>query len=129
MFTAEDKTEIVKMVTEAMNAHRESRRLQWEQEKKEKGPVVTRLYLVTIQHHDGIGFPIGDGSGRVVMHHTFYARVPLRDADDYPMNFGGRVEVVAFGDGRLLKQPFGVFLAGSAYMAEVREGFLEGVKE
>lgn len=120
MFTDEDKQQLKSLVADAMDEYREKRQLlaRANPEVQEKQ---TRLYLITLTGHQ-IAFP--DEDGRAVLNQVFYANVELTKKD--PHFYGGQVEVIAYGDGRLLAEPRGVLLASGAVvaMAEVPAGFL-----
>jgi hypothetical protein len=121
MFTDEEKQQIKLVVSEAMEERRQRFRSEEKPPEKE-----TKLYLITLVGHQ-IGFPeYGEGAGRTIMNQVFYARVEV--TKDHPSFYGGLVEVLAYGDGRLLKQPHKVVLQGGTVsaMVEVSENvFLE----
>lgn len=120
MLTEEDQKQIGTIVEDAM----ENRRLMWRQQREGevKSNKVTNLYLITFSGHH-IALP--DERGRAIHNACVYARIELDK--DKPVFFGGRAEVVAYGDGKLLKTPVGVILTGGSIvsMAEVPDGFLE----
>jgi hypothetical protein len=123
--TNEEKTELRSLIAEVMDSDRERRRQRFLEESKARSeaPITTRLHLITV--HGRIAFP--DERGRAVLNDVFYARVPLDESGKVGGFFSGRVEVVAFGDGKLLPKPIGVILQGGSFMSEVAEGFLETV--
>lgn len=121
-FTDEDKSELSRLITEALDNERERRRKRFLEEQAANPPRLnTKLYLITLGHHQ-IAFP--DERGRAVLSDVFYARVTFKE-DTMRGFYGGRVEVIAFGDGKLLPRPIGAEIPGGACMVEVDEGFLE----
>lgn len=127
-FTDEDRKELARIIAEVLDEERERRRKRFLEEKKDEPPTDTRLYLITTGSRS-IAFP--DERGRAVLNDVFYARVKVKVQDGMPPEpvsaylGGGRVEVVAYGDGKLLKHPIGAVLPGGYVMVEVEEGFLE----
>jgi hypothetical protein len=121
-FTEEQKSELSSIVIAAMDGERDRRMARAMEERAEKPPDKdVKLYLVSLSHHQ-IAFP--DDRGRAVLHQSFYARIPMRKED--PQFYGGRIEVVAFGDGKRLEAPVGVVLSGSvAALVEVSESQIE----
>lgn len=124
MLTVEDKQEISKLVVDAMDGERDRRRAKFSEEAKSNpAKINTKLYLITMGGR--IAFP--DERGRSILHETFYARVPIKE-NEGPLSgsfYGGRIEVVAFGDGKMLDRSVGVLISGSPIMVEVDDGFLE----
>lgn len=121
--TEEERNEIVSIVIDTMDNNRKLWRTARETE--EKANKVTNLYLVTFSGHH-IAFP--DERGRAVLNSAVYARIELDK--EKPNFYGGRAEVIAYGDGKLLKKPIGIILTGGSIvsMAEVPDGFLENVE-
>lgn len=114
--TDEDRTEIKGIVQEAMNIwdmERRSRAKEFSL-KQEQEPLQTKLYLITLSGHQ-IAFP--DDSGRAVLCQCVFARVARRETD---IAFhGGSVEVIAYGEGRRLKEPRKLILSGLSVVALV----------
>jgi hypothetical protein len=83
---------------------------------------VTRNYLVTVQDKT-VCFP--DERGRAINTNVFYARVKVDP--EHPTFFAGEMSVLAWGDGRPLKEPITIILTGGlvSSMAQVSETFLE----
>lgn len=121
-FTAEQKDELKALLIQVMDSERERRMERARKEREENPPQKdVKLYLVTLSGHQ-IAFP--DERGRAVLNQTFYARVPMNKND--PSFYGGRIEVVAFGDGRRLEKTIGVVLASHvAAMVEADESQLK----
>lgn len=60
-----------------------------------------------------------------MLHDVFYARVPVKEGAVMDGFFGGRIEIVANGDGRFLAKPLPAVIPGGACLVEVEEWFLE----
>jgi hypothetical protein len=113
-----DKQTIASLIEETLENRR--RRARLEAEANPAPPKVTKLYLITLTGHQ-IAFP--DERGRAILNQTIYARVSVREND--PTFYAGAVQVVAFGDGKLLPAPMTVILTSSVVaMVEVPESIL-----
>lgn len=119
-FTDEDKKELTVLIADAMDSHRERRRLLYAEEAaRNPEKIDTKLYLITIQGR--IAF--SDERGRSILHDVFYGRVTVKNGE---VPYGSmKATAVAFGDGKLLDKPVTVMLPHSPFMVEVDEGFLE----
>jgi len=114
---------VEKAVDDAMTKRRERSRLEYAQEREQKErEKVTKTYLITFAARTG--FPEPDG--RVVMHETAYGRMSVyKDGiDKYSGLISDPVEIIAHGDGRLLKSPMKAGLLHAASMIEVSEEIL-----
>jgi hypothetical protein len=125
MLTEEDKKEIGGIVALALQEEeRHHRMLRRELALKNdaENPKQTKLYLITLTGHQ-IAFP--DERGRAILSQCVYARVAMRQNE--PNFYGGSLEVVAYGDGKRLKQPRTLILTGGSVvgMVEVPEDVLE----
>jgi hypothetical protein len=101
--TAEDKTEIAKVVEETMDRRRE----RMMRDRLPDPPKEKRLYLISFAGH-ALGLP--DPNNRVVMTSAIYARVEVNP--DRPSFYQGEVEIVADGDGRQFPAPYRTILTG-----------------
>lgn len=126
-FSPEDKAELSKLITDALNNEGERRRTHYLEEQKANPPKVnTSIYLLTFPAHERIAFP--DEKGRAILHDTFYARVTTKGNEETPSIWGTTyIEAIAFGDGKLLDRPVKVVVPHLPVMVEVREGFLETI--
>lgn len=125
MLDEDDKREIKKLVTEAIFDEQEMhRKLNREFKLKEaaENPPETKLYLITLTGHQ-LAFP--DDRGRAILVQSIYARATLRAKD--PGFFGGSLQVIAYGDGKRLREPLTLVLTGGAVvgMVQVSEETLE----
>jgi hypothetical protein len=122
-FSDEEREQIGKIVEAALEADWGKRRARsMARADEEKAALVSKVYLITMSHHQ-IAFP--DMAGRSVLNQCFYARIKMNPGD--PHFFGGPIEVLAFGDGKILETPITVVLTGGTVsgLVDVGEGFLE----
>lgn len=122
-FNSEDRAEIVEMLTTAMReeaGRRFTERI--ESLARTEASKESRLYLITLAGHN-LAFP--DENGRAILVQCVYAKVSVDPAS--PSFFGGTIEVIALGEGRLLKTPVKLTLTGGGVvgMVEVPEGLLK----
>jgi len=121
-FTAEDRQEIGKIVAEALEVDFNRRRaLRMQEKEKAESRKETHLYLISLTGHQ-IAFP--DENGRAVFSQCVYARA-LLDPES-PAMWSAVIDVIAFGDGRLLKEPVKLILTGGGVvgMVQVDESIL-----
>jgi hypothetical protein len=125
-FTEEDKKELSQLIAEALDTERDRRRARFVAEQKEN-PVRmnSKLVLVTLPYGQRMAFP--DEKGRAILNDVAYVRVQVKEGEELKPFYEARVEVVAWGDGKLLAKSFFALLPGSCALTEVEEGFLESL--
>ena len=120
--TEDDKKEILEMIEHERTVARMRASANREKELRERE---TKLYLITLTGHQ-IAFP--DERGRAVLNHCFYGHVEVEKGGT-PHFYGGKVEVVAFGDGQALDAPVAVVLSGSvSAFVEVSQEFFDSIQ-
>lgn len=114
--TEDDRKEIAAIVAKALNDDFfRQRALRKEERERTEAAKETHLYLITLTGHQ---LAIPDENGRAVLTQCVYARVSLNPAN--PGFWGGSMEVIAQGDGRLLKQPVKLTLTSTGVVALVQ---------
>jgi hypothetical protein len=122
-FTNEEKAELQSMIQEVLDKTRERRMEQAAlSHQAELKSQTTKLYLISFSGHH-IAFP--DERARAIFNQCVYAFVTMKGED--PHFFGGKIVVIAYGDGKKLKEPVSVILTGGSIIAmvEASEALLE----
>jgi hypothetical protein len=129
---AEQREQLKELVREVLQEQREQRISMQEKTRAETEiGSVEKLFLITVLNR----IAIPDAKGRAICTETVYARrnvVTKNGSEVGDFLYGNsRVTVVAYGDGRLLKEPLVVLISGNviAAMVEVPESILSNLKE
>ena len=123
MSEAITKETIREVIREEMTLARE-RRIEQAMARKEQEQTgqETRLCLVTFGYRQ---LAVPDEHGRAIFIEAAFARVPVREGK--LSCFTDDITVVAWGDGRLLKNPLKVQTGGSVALCEVPESVLKNL--